>query len=223
MTEPILYHQPRGIAPKWLKPITRKRLRPIQAVSKREKLDMLSWNRRLAKAGNSARVGADERKRYNRFNHCTYGLPIVQERPESKHLQSYRIRKDRSNGYRTDHKYYDAQLSDKKLPETVFWVEDIRTHERVTDAAILRAIVELVNDNSKWPYKLDQPTILDQDELLLNTASALKTYQGRYEIGKPSRRSEKVQIVFDKPGPTPLTLHQLGLVGECNCERCKGE
>lgn len=199
----LIHRRPeRGVAPKWLKPISRTVLSRQQRETKREKLNMLTWNRRLSKAGAPCRVGADRAKRYK--NGVGYGLPIVQARPELEYLQSYRVRKSRSeNRYRTEERLYDDGR-----PETVFWVEDIRTGERVTDPAILTAVVDVANDRSKWPYRVDMPT----------KPGRRKVYDGEYAIGKPSRNSGKAQIVFDKPGPGELKRHSLGL--HCDCQPC---
>lgn len=229
---PIQYHQPRGIAPRWQKSFKRTTLKEAQIHSKREKNDMLTWNRRLAKAGKPARVGADEHRRYNRWTrqdgiyggeHSTYALPIVEARPELEYLQSYRIRKDRStNGYRKNVR--DFTFTDEARPDTVFWVEDIRTGGRVTDPAILKAVADVANDNAKWPYRLDEPTKLDEwTRDTYELFSSAERYQGEYTIGKPSRRSRKGLVTFDKPGPSDLRLHQLGLVEECACDRCRPE
>jgi hypothetical protein len=215
---PILYWQPRGVAPRWLEPRKRTVLSGLQIQTKREKLNVLTWNRRLSKAGNGARVGADQHKRYNRFTtDSTYGLPIVPERPELKYLQVYRIRKDRSaNGYRTEKKEYEQEMDGLPSSDTVFWVEDTRTGAKVTDLSVLKAVVDVVNDGSKFGYQVGEPTTPG-----LLGEGGWKRYEGKYTIGKPSRGSKKGQITFDKHGPEPLTLHQLGVSDECNCDRCR--
>ena len=152
-------------------------------ISKREKLDMLTWNRRLKKAGEGCRA--------NRPRH--HGFPIVEPDAALIYLQSYAIRKDRSaNFYRTKRKMIQFDMGGP--PPTLFWVQDKRTGERVTDPAILEAVVGIVNDDRKWPYN---------DKV--------------YRAGRKTKYG-RAAVTFDKPGPGKLHRHSLGL--PCKCDKC---
>jgi hypothetical protein len=164
----------------------RKRLTAEQQIGKREKLNMVTWNRRLKKAGEGSRATARG------------GVPGVPPDPSLEHLQSYRVRKDRSeNGYRTRRKSLNAVFSGDEQMPTKFWVQDIRTGERVTDPNILGAVVALVNDRRKWPYKIDEKP---------SNGSNARRYEAVYKLGA---------VTFDKPGPEELQRHHLGLDCEC--------
>ena len=109
-------------------------------ITQREKFDRQTWNRRLSKAGAGNLAGKPGRKGSR--------PDAIPPDPALQHLQAYRIRKDRSaNGYYTSNKF-----NDEEGQEPVLWVQDTRTGERVTDPAILTAVLEVANSARKWVH-----------------------------------------------------------------------
>jgi hypothetical protein len=127
---------------------------------------MVTWNRRLSKAG----------KGYRR----------AQPDASLEYLRSFQIRKDRSaNGYRSDSIRRILQTHGEEKT-AVYWVEDTRSGECVTDPAILDAVIALVNDSRKWT--------------------------SRNDVGY---RWSATGVRFDKTGPDRLEHHNLELQCEC--------